>query len=100
MNNITVIEFKAIAKQRDIECYYKLRKAELIHKLEALPEVNEQGLISGLEIPRNTTRSVNTSANLDQPTLDDNTPVLNKHKHLLLKQAKDKGLLELVFRIV
>ena len=41
MNNITVIELKAIAKQRGIEGYCKLRKAELIHKLEALHEVNE-----------------------------------------------------------
>ena len=76
MNNIPVIELKAMAKQRGIEGYYKFRKAELIHKFEALPEVNEQVLIPGLEIPRNTTRSVNTIAILDQPTLDDNTPVL------------------------
>ena len=52
MNNNTVIELKIIAKRRGIEGYYKLRKAELIHKLEALPEVNEQVLIPGLEIPR------------------------------------------------
>ena len=76
MNNITVIELKAIEKERGIEGYYKLRKAELIHKLEALPEVNKKVLIPWLEIPRNTTRSVNTSAILDQPILDDNTPVL------------------------
>ena len=41
MNNITVIELKDIAKHRGIEGYYKLRRAELIHKLEAPPEVNE-----------------------------------------------------------
>ena len=41
MNNITVIELKIIAKQQCIEGYYIIRKAELIHKLEALPEVNE-----------------------------------------------------------
>ena len=76
MNTITVIEWKAIAKQRGIVGYYKLRKAELIHKLEVLPEVNELVLISGLEMSRNTTRSVNTSTILDQPTLNDNTPVL------------------------
>ena len=34
VNNITVIELKALAKQRDIKGYYKLRKAELIHELE------------------------------------------------------------------
>ena len=42
MNNINVNKLKVITKQRDIEGYYKLRKAELIHKLEALLEVNEQ----------------------------------------------------------
>ena len=47
MNNITVIELKAIAKERGIEGYYKLRKAELIHTLEALPDVNEQVLYRG-----------------------------------------------------
>ena len=51
MNNIIVIELKDIAKQRGIEGYYKLRKAELIHKLEALPEVNEEVLIPGLKTP-------------------------------------------------
>ena len=76
MNNITIIELKFIGKQRGIEGYYKLRKAELIHKLEALTEVNEQVLIPGLEIPRNATRSVNTIAILDGPILDDNTLLL------------------------
>ena len=88
MNNITAMELKAIAKQHGIDGYYKLRKAELIHKLEALPEVNEQVLIPGLEIPRNTTRSVNTSAILDQPILDDKTPVLKPTQNALLKASK------------
>ena len=30
MNNITVIELNAIATKRGIECYYRLRQAELI----------------------------------------------------------------------
>ena len=88
MNNITVIELKAIAKQRGIEGYYKLRTAELIHKLEALPEVNEQVLIPGLEIPRKTTRSVNTSAILDGPILDDNTPVVKPTQKLIAKSVQ------------
>ena len=46
MNNITVIKLKTRAKQRDIKGYYKLRKAELIQKLETLPDVNEQVLIT------------------------------------------------------
>ena len=88
MNNITVIELKAIAKQRGIEGYYKLRKAELIHKLEALLEVNKQVLIPGLEIPRNATRSENTSAFLDQPILYDNTPVLKPTQKFFAKSVQ------------
>ena len=88
MNNITVIELKAIEKQHGIEGYYKLRKAELIHKLEALLEVNEQVLIPGLELPRNTTRSVNTSAILDQPILDDNTPLLKPTQKFIAKSKQ------------
>ena len=71
MDNITVIKLKALAKQRGIKRYYKLRKAELIQKLEAHSDVNEQVLIPELEIPRKTTRSVNTCAILDNPILDD-----------------------------
>ena len=81
MDSITVIKLKALAKQRGIKDYYKLRKDELIQKLEAHPEVNEQTSIPGLEIPINATRSVNVSPILDepildQPVLDDNTTVL------------------------
>ena len=85
MNNITVIELKALAKQRG---YHKLRKAEFIHKLKARPDVNEQVLIPGLEMPRNTTRSVNTSAILDQPILDDNTPVLKPTQKFFAKSVQ------------
>ena len=80
---------KAIAKQRGTEGYYKLRKAELIYQLEALPEVNEEILTQGLEISRNTTRSVNTSAILDQPSLDDDTPAL-KPTHKFIAKSKQK----------
>ena len=76
MDNITVIKLKTLAKQRGVKGYYKLRKAEFIQKLEAYPDVNEQVLIPVLETPRNKTRSVNTSAILDDPILDDKTPVL------------------------
>ena len=72
MDNITVIKLKTLAKQCSIKgCLYKLRKAELIQKLEAHSDVNRRSLIPELEIPRNTTRSVNTSAILDDPILDD-----------------------------
>ena len=88
MNNITVIEMKAIAKPHGIEGYYKLRKAELIQKLEAHPDVNEQLLIPGLEIPRNTTRSVNISAILDAPILGDKTPVLRPTQIFIAKSVQ------------
>ena len=35
MKNHTVGQLKAFAKERGIRGYYKLRKAELIHALEA-----------------------------------------------------------------
>ena len=81
MDNITVVTLKAFAKQHGIIGYYKLRKAEFIQKLEDHTDVNEHILIRGLEIPRNTSRSVNSSAILDypildDPILDDNAPVL------------------------
>ena len=53
MDNITVIKLKTLAKPCGIKGYYKLRKPELIQKLEVDPDVNEQVLILGLEIPRN-----------------------------------------------
>ena len=66
IDNITIIKLNALAKQRGIKRYYKLRRAELIQKLEAHPDVMEQVLIPGLEMLRNITRSVNTSAIIDE----------------------------------
>ena len=40
MDNITVIKLKALAKPRGIKGYYKLRKAEMLQKLEGHPDVN------------------------------------------------------------
>ena len=88
MDNITVIKLKSLAKQRGIKGYYKLRKAELIQKLEALSDVKEQVLIPGLEIPRNTTRSVSTRAILDDPILDDKLQSYNQHQVSLLNAYK------------
>ena len=95
MDNITVIKVKALAKQRGIKGFYKVRKDELIQKLEAQPYVNEQVLIPGLEIPRNT-RTVNTSAILDCPVVDDKTPVLQPAPNFIAKSIqkfKDFGKL-------
>ena len=65
IDNITVINLKTLVKPRGIKGYYKLGKAELIHKFEVHPDINEQVIIPVLEMPRNTTRSVYTSAILD-----------------------------------
>ena len=57
--------------------------------MESLLAVNEQQvLIPGLKIPRNTTRSVNTSVILDQPILDDNTSVLNPTQKFIAKSKQ------------
>ena len=58
MEKHTVVQLKAIAKERGIRGYYKLRKAELIHALEA------------------TTLLEQKSNNFDEPIPNDPTPVL------------------------
>ena len=83
MANITAMKLKILAKQRGIKGYYKLRKAELIQKLKANSDV-----ISGLETPRNTTRSVNTSAFFDDPILNDKTPVLQPTPNFIAKRIQ------------
>ena len=82
-----VIKLKVLAKQRGIKGYYKLVKAQLTQKLEA-HIVNEQVLITVLEIPRRTTRSLNTSAILDNPILDDYTPVLQATPKFIAKSMQ------------
>ena len=79
---------KTLAKQRAIKGYDKLRKAELIQKLEADPDVNEQVLIMGLQTPRSATRSVNTRAILEDPILDDKTPVLQPSPNFIAKSMQ------------
>ena len=53
----------------------------------AHPDVNEQVQIPGLEISRNT-RSANTSAVLDDPIVDDNTPVLQPTPKFIAKSMQ------------
>ena len=55
MENHTVVKFKAIAKERGITGYYKLRKAELIHALEATRLVEQKGNIFDESIPNEPT---------------------------------------------
>ena len=56
--------------------------------MEAHSDVNEEVLIPELEIPRNTTRSANTSAILDDPILDDKTPVLQPTPRFIVKSIQ------------
>ena len=70
MKNHTVVQLKAIAKERGIRGYYKLRKAELIHALEATKLVEQKNNIFHEPIP--------------------NDPTLILQKCRYKKQAKDK----------
>ena len=42
MENHTIVQLKAIAKERGIKGYYKLKTAELIHALEATRLVEQK----------------------------------------------------------
>ena len=55
MNNNTVKQLKAIAKERGIKGYYKLRKAELINALEATTLVEQISSIFDEPIPNDPT---------------------------------------------
>ena len=55
MDNITVIKLKTVAKQRGIKGYYKLRKVELIHALEAVRLVLQKSYIFDEAIPNDPT---------------------------------------------
>ena len=56
MENNTVVQLKAIAKERGIiRGYYKLRKAELIHALEATRLVEQKSDIFDEPIPNDST---------------------------------------------
>ena len=53
--NHTVVQLKAIAKESGIRDYYKLRKAELIHALEASRLVEQKSNIFDEPIPSDPT---------------------------------------------
>ena len=55
MDNCTVVQLKAIAKERGIRGYYKLRKTELIHALEAATLVEQKSNIFDEPIPNDPT---------------------------------------------
>ena len=51
MDNYTVVQLTAIAKEGGVRGYYKLRKAELIHALEATRLVEQKSNIFDESIP-------------------------------------------------
>ena len=55
MDNHTVVQSKAIAKERGIRGYYRLRKAELIHALTAGRLVEQKSNIFDESIPNDPT---------------------------------------------
>ena len=55
MENHIVLQLKAIAKDRGIRGYYKIRKTELIHALEATRLVEQKSKIFDEPIPNDPT---------------------------------------------
>ena len=55
MENHTVVQLKSIAKERGIRGHYQLRKAELIHALEATKYVEQKSNIFDEPIPNDPT---------------------------------------------
>ena len=59
MENHTVVQLKTIAKERGMRGYYKLRKADLIHALEATKLVEQKSNIFDEPIPNDPTQFYN-----------------------------------------
>ena len=88
MENHTVVQLKAIAKERGIRGYYKLRKAALIHALKATRLVEQKSNMFDEPIP-------NDPSLVLQPT-PSNIALKNKHNiknFAAKKHAKDKHFL-------
>ena len=91
MENHRVVQLKAIAKERGIRGYYKLRKAELIHALEATRFVEQKSNIFDESIPNDPTPVL-------QPTPCRPSDIALKNKQNIKnfaakKHAKDKKFL-------
>ena len=88
MENHTIAQLKVIAKERGIKGYYKLRKSELIHALEAIGLVKQKSNIFNEQIPNDLTPIL-------QPThwRPSNFAVKIKQKISLLRVCKRLNIL-------
>ena len=84
MDNYTVVQLKAIEKERGLSGYYKLRKAELIHVLKAATLVEQKSNIFDVSIP-------NAPTPVLQPTPWRPSNVTNKDKQNIKQQINDFG---------
>ena len=82
MENHTVEQLKASAKERGIRGYYKLRKVELMHTLEAARLVEQKSNILDESIPNDPTT---------QPTSCRPSNVTTKDKQNIKQTFKDFG---------
>ena len=88
MENHTIVQLKAIAKERGVKGYYKLRKVELIHALKATRLVEQKGSIFHEPIPNDPTpvlqptpwRSSNVATKVKQKTQNFFTKGMQKIK--------------------
>ena len=84
MENHTIVQLKAIAKERGIIGYYKLRKAELIHALEATRLVEQKSNIFDEQIPNDPNPILQTT-----PWKPSNLPAKSKQN---IKNFFTKGM--------
>ena len=84
MDNYTVVQLKAIAKERGARGYYKLRKAELIHAWEAARLVAHKSNIFDESIPNDPTPVL-------QPTPWRSSNITTKVKQNIKQKIKDFG---------
>ena len=84
MDNYTVAQLKAIAKERRIRGYYKLRNVELIHALEGARLVEQKSNVFDESIPNDPTPVL-------QPTPWRPSNVTTKDKQNMKQKIKDFG---------